>query len=70
MHPLMNHEIARLRDQERLARAQAAMLALEARKARSTKPQTDSVQSTSSWLNRIRRRESATSQKPAHSGTN
>jgi hypothetical protein len=68
-HPWTSQDIARLRHEERLALGHAAMHSLEARKARSTKPKTDGVQSTSSWLNRIRRRESATPQAPARSGT-
>jgi hypothetical protein len=68
-HPLANHDIARLRHQERVALAHAAMHALEARKASSIKPPMDSAQSMRSWLNRIRRRESATPQTPAHSGS-
>lgn len=70
IHPYTNHEIVRLRHQERLALAHAAMRSLEAREALSTKPETESAQSTSSWLNRIRRRASATPQAPARSGTN
>jgi hypothetical protein len=69
-HPLTNHDIARLQHQERVALAHAAMHSLEARKASATKPQTDSAESMRSWLNRIRRRESATPQTPAHTGTN
>ena len=68
-HPLTNQEIARLRHEERLALAHAAMHSLEVRKARSTKPKTDGAQSTNSWLSRIRRRESATAQTAARSGT-
>lgn len=69
-HPWSNQDIARLRHEERLALAHAAMHSLEARKVRSTKPKTDGVPNTSSWLNRIRRRESATPHTPARSGTN
>ena len=69
-HPLTNHDIARLRHQERVALAHAAMHSLEARKASSTKQKTGSAQSLRSWLNRIRRRESATPQTPARTGTN
>lgn len=69
-HPLTNHDIARLRHQERVALTHAAMHSLEARKASATEPRTDSAQSMRSWLNRIRRRESATPQTPAHTGTN
>lgn len=69
-HPLTNHDIARLRHQERVALAHAAVHALEARKTSSTKPPTGSAQSVRSWIGRIRRRDSATPQTPAHSGTN
>ena len=69
-HPLMNHDIARLQHQERVARAHAAIHALEVREARSTRQKTESAQSMRSWLNRIRGRESATPQTPARSGTN
>lgn len=69
-HPLTNHDIARLQHQERVALAHAAMHSLEVREARSTKQKTESAQSMRSWLNRIRRRESATPQTPARSGTN
>ena len=36
-HPLMNHDIARLRHQEKVALARAAIHAIEAREARATK---------------------------------
>jgi hypothetical protein len=69
-HPLMNHDIARLQHQERVALAHAAMHALEVREARSTKQKSESAQSMRSWLGRIRRRGSAAPQTPARSGTN
>ena len=69
-HPWTNQDIAHLQHEERLALAHAALHSLEARKAGSTKPKTDGVPSMSSWLSRIRRRESATPHTPARSGTN
>ena len=63
-HPLTNHDIARLRHQERVALGHAAMHSLEAREAHSTESET-SEQRTGSWLDRLRRRESATQRTPA-----
>ena len=68
-HPLTNHDIARLRHQERVALAHAAMHALEAREARSTKQKTGNARSLRLWFNRIRRPEGATPQTPARTGT-
>jgi hypothetical protein len=69
-HPLTNHEIARLRHQERVALGHAAVQAREAREAQSSTSQTGGER-TSSWLDRfrLRRRESATPQTPARTGT-
>ncbi len=69
-HPLTNHDIARLRHQESVALGHAAIHSLEARDARSIKSETGE-QRTSSWLDRLhlRRRESATPQTPARTGT-
>ena len=69
-HPLTNHDIARLRHDERVALSHAAMHSLELRDARANKQKADSAQSVRSWLNRIRRRENATPQMPARTGTN
>lgn len=68
-HPLTNHDIVRLRHQERVALGHAAIHSLEAREAHS-KPETGG-QRASSWLNRLRlrRRESATPRTPARTGT-
>jgi hypothetical protein len=68
-HPLTNHDIARLRHQERVALGHAAIHSVEAREARSTKSETGE-QRTGSWLDRLRhrRRESATPQTPARTG--
>ena len=67
-HPLTNHDIARLRHDERVALSHAAMHSLELRERARAKP--DSAQSMRSWLNRIRPRENATPQTPARTGTN
>jgi hypothetical protein len=67
-HPLTNNEIVRLRHEERVALGHAAMHSLEAREARSTKSDAGERR-TSSWLDRLRRRESAAPQMPARSGT-
>ena len=58
IHPWTNYEIARMRDEERLKLAREAMRSLE---ARSSEPAAvDDVPSPSSWLDRARRREPAT----------
>ena len=67
-HPLTNHDIARLQHQERVALGHAAMHSLEARKADSTKSETGE-QRIGSWLDRLRRRQSATPRTPARTGT-
>ena len=67
-HPLTDHEIVRLRHEERVGRAHAAMHALEAREARSTKSEAGERRA-NSWLDRLRRRESAAPQTPARSIT-
>ena len=69
-HPLTNHDIARLRHQERVALGHAAVRSLEALEARSTKSETG-VQHAGSWLNwlRLRRRESTAPRTPARTGT-
>ena len=68
VHPLTNHEIVRLRHEERVGRAHAAIHSLEAREARSSKRK-HGEQRSGSWLDRLRRRESATVQTPARTGT-
>lgn len=68
VHPLTNHEIVRLRHEERVGRAHAAMHSLEAREARSNKT-IGREQHSGSWLDRLRRRESATVRAPARTGT-
>jgi hypothetical protein len=69
-HPLTNHDVANLRHQERVALGHAAIHSLEAREAHSSKSETGERR-TSSWLNRLRlrRREGASSRKPAQTGT-
>jgi hypothetical protein len=69
-HPLTNHDIVRLRHEERVALGHAAVHSLEAREARSTKSQ-PGEQRIGSWLDRLRlrRRESATPGTPARTGT-
>jgi hypothetical protein len=66
-HPLTTHDIARLRHQERVALGHAAIHSVEARQAHSTEPETSERRS--SWLHWLRRRESATPQAPARTGT-
>jgi hypothetical protein len=67
---LTNHDIVRLRHQERVALGHGAIHALEARKAHSTKSEIGE-QRTGSWLDRLRlrRRENATPRTPARTGT-
>ena len=69
IHPWTKYEVARIRDEERLKAARAAMRSLEARESRSSGTETDSEQAESSWLDRIRRRGSASPGAPAQSGT-
>jgi len=69
IHPWTNYEIARLRDEERLQLARAAMRSLEAREARSSEAEARGEQSASSWLDRIRHRGSPKTGTPARSGT-
>ncbi|MBA2297720.1 MAG: hypothetical protein H0W14_06735 [Actinobacteria bacterium] len=61
IHPWTNYEIARLRDEERLQLARAAMRSLELRENHSGDPEPPGARSSSFWLDRIRRRETATS---------
>jgi hypothetical protein len=58
--------MARLRDEERLLRARAAMRAVEVREARRAQPESD-AQPTVSLLDRILRREVVSRQAPAGS---
>ena len=53
-HPWTRYEVARLRDEERLLRARAAMQVKEAR--RSDAIEVGEPASASSWLDRLRRR--------------
>ena len=69
IHPWSNYEIARMHDEERLKLARAAMLSLEARAARTSEKEPESEESSSSWLDRIRRRGTSTPGTPARSGT-
>jgi hypothetical protein len=66
-HPLVNHDIARLQHQERVALAHAAIHAIEAREARSTR--TGNASRLRLWLNRNRRTEGAMPQSPARTGS-
>jgi hypothetical protein len=66
-HPLVNHDIARLQHQERVALAHAAIHAIEAREARSTR--TGNARRLRLWLNRNRRTEGAMPQSPARTGS-
>jgi hypothetical protein len=68
IHPSITHEIVRLRHEERVARAHAAMHSLEAREARSSTTK-HSEQRSRSWLDRLRRRQSETAQARARAGT-
>ena len=63
-HPLTNHDIVRLRHQERVALGHAAMHSLEVREAGSTKSK-PGEQRGGSWLDRLLRREAATPRTPA-----
>jgi hypothetical protein len=69
-HPLTNNDIVRLRHEERVAIGHSAIHSLEAREAHSAKSE-PREQRASSWLDRLRlrRRESATPQTPARTGT-
>jgi hypothetical protein len=67
-HPWTKYEIARLRDEERLLRAQAAMRAGELRQDPATEPRTARASKPVSLLDRIRRRVVAAVRKPARSG--
>jgi hypothetical protein len=66
-HPWTKYEIARLRDEERLLRARAAMRAVEVREARRVESETDRQPSVS-LIDRILRREAVVAkQAPAGS---
>jgi hypothetical protein len=54
VHPLTNQEIVRLRHEERVGRAHAALHSLEAREARSSKTSHGQKRSRF-WLDRLRR---------------
>jgi hypothetical protein len=59
-HPWTRYEVARLRDEERLLRARAAMQVREVRKADVT--EVGGTAQASSWLDRLRRRDAVTEQ--------
>lgn len=61
-HPWTKYEIARLRDEERLLRARAAMQVRELR--RSEAAEVGETAGAFSWLDRLRRRD-AVSEQPA-----
>ena len=65
-HPWTKYEIARLRDEERLLRARAAMRAVEVRDARRVEQESDR-QPTVSLLDRILRRHGVADHAPAGS---
>ena len=67
IHPWTNYEIARLRDEERLLRARAAMHAAELRTV--DEAQVAPQEESSSRLARILRRSLLTERAPAGSGT-
>ena len=67
-YPFSTHDIAHLRHEDRVALGHAAVHLVEAREARSTMSETRERR-TSSWLHWLRRRESATPQTPARTGT-
>jgi hypothetical protein len=67
-HPWTKYEIARLRDEERLLRAQAAMRAGELRQDAANEPDVARASRVVSLLARIRRRVVAAERKPARSG--
>ena len=66
-HPWTKYEIARLRDEERLLRARAAMRAVEVREARRVEQEPEG-QPTFSLLDRILRRHGVADRAPAGSG--
>ena len=65
IHPWTKYEIARLRDEERLLRARAAMRAVELREARA---EAEVEESAASVITRLRRLASAGRRAPAESG--
>jgi hypothetical protein len=65
-HPWTKYEMARLRDEERLLRARAAMRAVEVREARPLEPERDTRPSVS-LLTRILRRGVVPEREPARS---
>lgn len=68
VHPWTKYEIARMRDEERLLRARAAMRALELREASPGEPKAKSTQGAVSLIDRIRRRAAQAKGAPAGSG--
>ena len=67
IHPWTKYEVARLRDEERLLRARAAMRAVELRQGHPTKQHAADTERTISWLDRVLRR-GVVEQAPARSG--
>ena len=59
-HPWTRYEVARLRDEERLLRARAAMQVREIR--RSDAAEVGGTARASSWLDRLRRRDAVADQ--------
>jgi hypothetical protein len=68
IHPWTNYEIARMRDEERLARARSHMLVQEARRARRGELEKNEPAKTISWFVRMRRSGVVTDRAPAGSG--
>ncbi len=65
IHPWTKYEIARLRDEERLLRARAAMHVAEAREARADEQAEARSRSAFAWIQRMRRHEAASGTAPA-----
>jgi len=65
-HPWMMYEIARMRDEERLLRARAAMRALELREDRPAEPTLDSAHQRVAWHERLRRSRTVREQARPH----
>jgi len=66
IHPWTMYEVARMRDEERLLRARAAMRALELREDHPAEPTLDSTREKVAWLGRLRRRRKVREQARAH----
>jgi hypothetical protein len=68
IHPWTKYEVARLRDEERLLRARAAMRAGELSKAHPPELETEGSQRSISFLERLRGRRVAADRPAAGSG--